>query len=47
MTPTALLPLFQESAHTVAMIKHSMDMVKSAVEHLNREQTHLTNHSFL
>ena len=38
ITPTALLPLFQESAHTVAMIKHSMDVVKSAVEHLNREQ---------
>ena len=39
ITPTALLPLFQESAHTVAMIKHSMDVVKSAVEHLNREKT--------
>ena len=39
ITPTALLPLFQENAHTVALIKHSMDVVKSAVEHLNREQT--------
>jgi len=39
ITPTALLPLFQESAHTVAMIRHSMDVVKSAVEHLNAEQT--------
>ena len=32
-------PQFQESALTVAMIKHRMDVVKSAVEHLNREQT--------
>ncbi len=39
ITPTALLPLFQESAHTVAMIRHSMDVVKSAVEHLNAGQT--------
>lgn len=39
ITPTALLPLFQESAHTVAMIRLSMDVVKSAVEHLNAEQT--------
>ena len=39
ITPTALLPLFQESAHTVAMIRHSMDVVRSAVEHLNAGQT--------
>ncbi len=39
ITPTALLPLFQESAHTVAMIRHSMDMVRRAVEHLNAGQT--------
>jgi len=39
ITPTALLPLFQESAHTVAMIRHSMDVVKGAVEHLNTGQT--------
>ena len=39
ITSTALLPLFQESAHTVAMIRHSMDVVKSAVEHLNAGQT--------
>ena len=37
ITPTALLPLFQESAHT--MIRHSMDVVRSAVEHLNAGQT--------
>ena len=30
ITPTALLPLFHESAHTVTMIRHSMDVVKSA-----------------
>ena len=39
ITPTALLPLFHESAHTVAMIRHSMDVVKSAVVHLNAGQT--------
>ena len=39
ITPTALLPFFQENAHTVAMIRHSMDVVKSAVEHLNTGQT--------
>jgi len=37
--PTALLPLFLESAHTVAMIKHSMDVVMNAVEHLIPGQT--------
>lgn len=30
ITPNALLPLFQE-----AMIRHSMDVVRNAVEHLN------------
>ena len=39
ITSTALLPLFQESAHTVAMIKHSLDVIKTAVEHLNTGQT--------
>ena len=37
--PTALLPLFLESAHTVAMFKHSFHVVKSAIEHLNPGQT--------
>lgn len=32
---TALLPLFQESTHTVAMIKHSLDVIRKAVEHVN------------
>ncbi|KAG1678463.1 Multidrug resistance-associated protein 1 [Nymphon striatum] len=36
---TSLLPLFLESAHTVAMVRHSMDVVKNAVEHLNPGQT--------
>ena len=38
ITPTSLLPLFHESAHTVAMIRHSMNVVKIAVEHLNEGQ---------
>ena len=36
---TILLPLFQESAHTVAMIKHSLDVISKAVEHLNPGQS--------
>ncbi|KAG1664155.1 hypothetical protein GQR58_019968 [Nymphon striatum] len=36
---TSLLPLFLESAHTVAMVRHSMDVVKNAVEHPNPGQT--------
>ena len=36
---SALLPLFHENAHTVAMIKHSMDVVRKAVQHLNIKQT--------
>ena len=31
----ALLPLFLDSAHSVAMIKHSMEIVRAAVQHLN------------
>ena len=38
-TITALLPLFLEKAATVAMIKHSMDVVKATVQHLNPGQT--------
>ena len=39
--PSALLPLFQERerAHTVAMVKHSVDVVRKAVQHLNAGQT--------
>ena len=39
ITPTSLLPLFQESVHTVAMIRHSIDVVRNAVQHLNPGQT--------
>ena len=39
ISPTAQLPLFLDSAHTVAMIRHSMDVVKNAVEHMNPGQT--------
>ena len=39
ISPTAQLPLFIDSAHTVAMIRHSMDVVKNAVEHVNPGQT--------
>ncbi len=31
----ALLPLFLENTHSVAMIQHSMNIVKAAVQHLN------------
>jgi len=37
--PTSLLPLFLESARTVAMIRRSMDVVKNDVEHMNPGQT--------
>ena len=36
---TSLLPLFQEAAHSVAMIKHSMDKVKEITDFLNPGQT--------
>ena len=34
----ALLPLFLENAHSVAMIKHSMDIAKTLVQYLNPGQ---------
>ena len=34
-----MLPLFLDSAHTVAMYRHSMDVVKNAVEHVHPGQT--------
>ena len=37
-TINALLPLFLENAHSVAMIKHSMDIVKTSVQYLNPGQ---------
>lgn len=38
LTNTALLPLFYEQTHSVAMIRHSMDVVKKAVDILNPGQ---------
>ena len=38
VTPTALLPLFHDQAHSVAMIRHAMDVVKAAVNELNPGQ---------
>ena len=38
VTPTALLPLFHDQAHSVAMIRHAMDVVKAAVNKLNPGQ---------
>ena len=35
---TSLLPLFPDSAHSVAMIKHAMSIVQAAVQHLNPGQ---------
>ena len=37
--PNALLPLFHESAHMV--VKHSMDVVRKADQHINAVQTPL------
>lgn len=34
----ALLPLFLDNAHSVAMIRHSMDIIRRAVEHVNPGQ---------
>ncbi|KAF5271230.1 hypothetical protein FQA39_LY08237 [Lamprigera yunnana] len=34
-TRTAVLPLFAEQAHSMAMMKHSMQVVSSATEYLN------------
>ena len=35
----ALLPLFLENAHSVAMIRHGMNVVNDVVQHLNPGQT--------
>ncbi len=34
-----LLPLFCESARTVAMVKHGMEVVSKVIEHMNPGQT--------
>ena len=36
---SSLLPLFAECAHSLAMIKHAITVVRKAVEHLNPGQT--------
>ena len=38
LTKTSLLPLFYDRAHSVAMIRHSMNVVKKAVDILNPGQ---------
>ena len=38
---TALLPLFDENAHTMAMIQHSVTIVKEGVAYVNPNQTPL------
>ena len=35
---SALLPLFQDQAHTVAMVRHSLSLVKVATHHANPGQ---------
>ena len=35
---TALLPLFEDSAHSTAMIRHSMTITMNAIQHLNPDQ---------
>lgn len=39
---TSLLPLFEENAHSKAMILHAMKLVKDAIEYINPGQTPLT-----
>ena len=34
----ALMPLFYENAHTVAMVKHGMGVIKKAIHHVNPGQ---------
>ena len=34
----ALLPMFHENAHSVAMICHSMNIIRNAVDHINNGQ---------
>ena len=38
MAITSLLPLFRDQANSVAMIRHSMDVIKTAVDILNPGQ---------
>ena len=36
---SAILPLFPDASHSVSMIKHSMTIVKQAVDYINPGQT--------
>ena len=36
-----LMPILYDNAHSTALIKHSMDLVKVATEFLNAGQTHV------
>ena len=38
VTQTSLLPLFYDEARSIAMIRHTMDVIKRATEILNPEQ---------
>ena len=38
-TACCLLPLFQEDAATVAMVRHSLDVIKKVVDITNKGQT--------
>ena len=40
-TITGLLPLFRESAHSLPMEKHDIDLISKATEHINPEQVPL------
>ena len=35
---TGMLPMFRESAHTLAMVKHGMDLIKQATDLVNPGQ---------
>ena len=32
------MPLFRDNAHSLAMVKHGMDVIAKATEHVNRGQ---------
>ena len=36
---TAMLPMFIKNAHSLAMIKHAMDIVQALTQHVNSGQT--------
>ena len=38
VSPSALLLLFHENAHSVAMIRHSMNVIRNAVDCVNNGQ---------